>query len=100
MGNSIKYGSDKTPLVLGIEIPCYELNNGERVFSGRVLQKAIGYESESGRWMKSFCNLDGISNAMCAGNNSIFNQLLNPIKFARKDAGDSQSTTNGYDVHY
>ncbi len=102
MENSIlyaKYGSDKTPLVLGdIEIPCYVLNNGERVFSGRGLQKAIGYESESGQWMKSFCNLDGISNVMRAGDNSIFNQLLNPIKFARKDAGGSQSTTNGYEV--
>lgn len=32
-----KYGSDKTPLCLGnLEIPCYVLDNGMRVFSGRV----------------------------------------------------------------
>lgn len=94
-----KYSSDKTPLQLGgIEIPCYVLNNGLRVFSGRGLQRAIGYESESGQWMKSFCNLDGISSALCAGENNISYQLLHPIKFKRNNAGGSQSTTNGYEV--
>lgn len=94
-----KYGSDKTPLKLGeIEIPCYVLSNGVRVFSGRGLQRAIGYESESGQWMKSFCKLDGISAALCAGDNSIFDQLLHPIKFKRNNAGGSQSITNGYEV--
>ena len=40
-----KYGSDKTPLRLGnLEIPCYVLDNGMRVFSGRGIQKAIGYD--------------------------------------------------------
>lgn len=102
MDNSVliaKYSSDRTPLQLGeIEIPCYVLNNGLRVFSGRGLQRAIGYESESGQWMKSFCNLDGISDALCAGENSISYQLLHPIKFKRNNAGGSQSTTNGYEV--
>ena len=53
-----RYGSDKTPLKLGeLEIPCYVLENGMRVFSGRGIQKALGYESKSGQWMKSFCNI-------------------------------------------
>ena len=38
-----KYGSDKTPLHLGeLEIPCYVLEDGTRVFSGRGIQKALG----------------------------------------------------------
>lgn len=94
-----KYSSDKTPLKLGdIEIPCYVLNNGLRVFSGRGLQRAIGYDSESGQWMRSFCKLDGISEVLCAGENSILNQLLQPVKFKRNNAGGSQSVTNGYNV--
>ncbi len=94
-----KYGSDKTPLKLGnIEIPCYVLNNGLRVFSGRGLQKAIGYESDSGQWMRSFCKIDGLSMLFCAGENSILSQLSNPVKFKRPNASGSQSTTNGYDV--
>lgn len=56
-----KYGSDKTPLRLGnLEIPCYVLDNGMRVFSGRGIQKAIGYDSKSGQWMNSFCKMDGV----------------------------------------
>lgn len=35
-----KFGSDKTPLHLGnLEIPCYVLEDGTRVFSGRGIQK-------------------------------------------------------------
>lgn len=94
-----KYGSDKTPLRLGnLEIPCYVLDNGVRVFSGRGIQKAIGYDSKSGQWMNSFCKMDGVSSYLCAGDNSISERLSNPVKFRRNDAGGSQSTTNGYEV--
>ena len=38
-----KFGSDKTPLYLGeLSIPCYVLEDGTRVFSGRGIQNAIG----------------------------------------------------------
>lgn len=94
-----KFGSDKTPLKLGkIEIPCYVLEDGTRVFSGRGLQKAIGYESKSGQWMKSFSNMEGIRDAMYAGELSIYDRLSNPIKFVRNDAGGSQSDTNAYEA--
>lgn len=44
-----KYGSDKTPLRLGnLEIPCYVLEDGTRVFSGRGIQKVLGSQSPSG----------------------------------------------------
>lgn len=93
------YGSDKTPLKLGdLEIPCYVLEDGTRVFSGRGVQKAIGYDSKSGQWMKSFCNIKGLSPYFYAGNQSIAERLSNPIKFKRVDAGGSQSDTNGYEV--
>ena len=93
------YGSEKTPLKLGyLEIPCYVLEDGTRVFSGRGLQRAIGYESKSGQWMRSFCNMDGISAYMNAGDDSIINRLSSPIKFQRIDAGGSQSSANGYEV--
>lgn len=93
------YGSDKTPLKLGdLEIPCYVLDDGTRVFSGRGVQKAIGYDSKSGQWMKSFCNIKGLSPYFYAGDQSIAERLSNPIKFKRVDAGGSQSDTNGYEV--
>ena len=46
-----KYGSDKTPLKLGnLELECYVLEDGTRVFSGREIQKARGSKSTSGQW--------------------------------------------------
>jgi hypothetical protein len=94
-----KYGSDKTPLRLGnLEIPCYVLDNGMRVFSGRGIQKAIGYDSKSGQWMSSFCKMEGVSSYLCAGDNSISERLSKPVKFKRNNAGGSQSTANGYEV--
>lgn len=94
-----KYGSDKTPLKFGeLEVQCYVLDNGMRVLSGRGIQKAIGYESKSGQWMRTFTNLDGIREAMYAGDPSISKRLASPIKFSRNDAGGSQSATNGYEA--
>lgn len=74
------------------------LYNGTRVFSGRGIQKAIGYESKSGQWMNSFCKIDGLTDYLCAGENSISERLANPIKFKRNNAGGSLSVANGYEV--
>ena len=94
-----KYSSDKTPLHFGdVEVPCYVLEDGTRVFSGRGIQKAIGYESKSGQWMKSFIKIDGLSPYFYAEKNNIVEQLQNPIKFKRNNAGGSQSMTYGYDA--
>lgn len=39
------YGSDKTPLKLGdLEIPCYVLEDGTRVFSGRGVHWIFQFE--------------------------------------------------------
>lgn len=94
-----KYSAEKTPLKLGkIEIPCYVLSNGQRVFSGRGIQRAIGYESKSGQWMHTFLRTNGLSSYFNAGDNSVVKQLKNPIPFKRGNAGGSQSITYGYEV--
>ena len=94
-----KYSAEKTPLKLGeIEIPCYVLNNGQRVFSGRGIQRAIGYESKSGQWMNTFLRTNGLSFYFNAGENSVVQQLQRPIPFKRGNAGGSQSTTYGHEV--
>ena len=94
-----KYSAEKTPLKLGeIAIPCYVLNNGMRVFSGRGIQRAIGNESKSGQWIRSFCNQDGLAPYLRAGENSITDRLFNPITFKRNTAGGSQSMTYGYEA--
>lgn len=94
-----KYSSEKTPLRFGnIEIPCYVLNNGMRVISGRGLQKAIGSDSKSGQWMRPFLNTDGLSTYFYAGQDNVASAMLSPIKFKRSGAGGSQSVTNGYEA--
>lgn len=92
-----KYSADKTPLLLGnIEIPCYVLNNGLRVLSGRGIQKALGVKGKtSGQWLQRFVNSDPIGSLVLAGTLEQFN---NPIKFNRNTAGGSQSATYGYEA--
>ncbi|TZF93534.1 hypothetical protein FW781_17725 [Chryseobacterium panacisoli] len=91
-----EYGSDKTPLQLGeIEIPCYVLEDGTRVFSGRGIQKALGSTSTSGSWLSKFVNDSAIKPYL---NTGVLEQLNNPIAFQRPQAGGSQSSTYGYEV--
>ncbi len=91
-----EYGSDKTPLKLGeTEVPCYVLEDGTRVLSGRAIQKAIGYEGSSGDWLKKFVNTRAISAAIKP---EIVAGLSEPIRFMRVDAGGSQPITYGYEA--
>lgn len=93
---SAEFGSDKTPLKLGgLELPCYVLENGMRVFSGRGIQNAIGAKSTSGAWIGRFINSKPIQMNLAAG---IFERLSNPIPFKRNNAGGSQSITYGYEA--
>lgn len=91
------YGSDKTPLKLGnIEIPCYVLNDGTRVFSGRGIQKAIGANTNaSGTWLSKFVNSSTITDYIDPG---VLDKFNNPLKFKRPNASGSQSETNGYEA--
>lgn len=91
-----EYGSDKTPLRLGeIEIPCYVLEDGTRVFSGRGIQRALGSKSTSGSWLNKFVNDSPITQYLKTG---VLEQLNNPIAFQRPQAGGSQSNTYGYEA--
>lgn len=90
------HGSDKTPLKLGeLTIPCYVLEDGTRVFSGRGIQKAIGSPSDSGSWLSRYVNSTSIAKYLSAGTLDSFN---NPIIFERPTASGSQSNTYGYEV--
>lgn len=97
-----KYGSDKTPLQLGeLSIPCYVLEDGTRVFSGRGIQKILGSTATSGKWLEKFVNSDEIYPYLAVkktGILSVLDKLSNPIKFYRNSAGGSQSETYGYEV--
>jgi hypothetical protein len=91
-----EYGSDKTPIRLGTtEVPCYVLEDGTRVLSGRAIQKAIGYSGSSGDWLKKFVNTKAISASIPT---EIVAGLSEPIKFLRVDAGGSQPITYGYEA--
>lgn len=97
-----KYGSDKTPLQLGeLSIPCYVLEDGTRVFSGRGIQKILGSTATSGKWLEKFVNSVEISPYLAVkktGISSVLDKLSSPIKFYRPSAGGSQSETYGYEV--
>lgn len=91
-----EFGSDKTPLKLGsLELPCYVLENGVRVFSGRGIQNAIGAKTTSGSWINRFINSKPIQMNLLTGT---FDRLNNPIPFKRNNAGGSQSITYGYEA--
>lgn len=94
-----KYGSDKTPLHLGnLEIPCYVLEDGTRVFSGRGIQKVLNKDRTSAAWLSPFVNKAPLTMRFSDGENSVIERINNPIKFKRPGAGGSQSVTYGYEV--
>jgi hypothetical protein len=91
-----EYGSDKTPIVLGnVELPCYVLEDGTRVLSGRALQKAIGYEGSSGDWLKKFISQKSIAPSVPK---EVIAGFAEPIQFIRNDSGGSQPITYGYEA--
>lgn len=92
-----KYSADKTPLMLGnIAIPCYVLNNGMRVFSGRGIQRAIGAKGkQSGQWLQRFINKDDIMMNLSA---ETYDKFKTPITFRRPFVSGSQSASYGYEA--
>lgn len=75
-----RFSAEKTPLMLGdIALPCYVLNNGMRVFSGRGIQKAIGAsQNTSGSWLQKFVNSDAIVWNILPG---VLDKFNTPVKF-------------------
>lgn len=96
-----KYSSGDNPLQLGnLQLDCYVLNNGLRVFSGRGIQRALGSTSQSGEWLKRFCTAESLYPIFGVGEDSIASRAMNPVTFRRKNAGGSQTTTNAYEATF
>ncbi len=94
-----QYGSEKTPLTIGnIEVPCYVLNTGERVLSGRGIQKVLGSTSNSGEWLQRFSKNAILYPFFVNEEMNIIERIETPIVFRRNDAGGSQSNTYGYEA--
>lgn len=92
-----KYGSEKTPLTIGvIEIPCYVLENGTAVLSGRGIQNILGFtKNDSGNALAKMLNRTKFSPYIPE---DLLNQLNNPLQFERVGSGGSQPGTNGYEA--
>lgn len=93
-----KYGSDKTPLVFGnLELPCYVLEDGTRVFSGRGIQSALGAgdKKASGTWLSKFVNSPALSYALKP---RILEQFNDPIVFRVENIKNLKSDFYGYEA--
>ncbi len=91
------HGSSKTPLIIGdIELPCYVLEDGTRVFSGRGMQNALGYSPKSSG--KSFQLLLKNRNLEKFLNPELIEKLNQRIAFIRPGSGGSQPDTYGYEA--
>lgn len=92
-----KYGSEKTPLVLGsIEIPCYVLEDGTAVLSGRGIQNILGFtKNDSGQALSNMLSRGKFSPYMPE---ELLNQIKNPFQFERVGGGGSQPMTNSYEA--
>ena len=93
-----KYGSDKTPLKLGkLELPCYVLEDGTRVFSGRGIQSALGAgdKKTSGTWLSKFVNSNAVSFGL---HPRVLEQFNNPIIFRVESIKNLKSDFYGYEA--
>ncbi|WP_302562746.1 P63C domain-containing protein [Phocaeicola coprocola] len=93
-----KYGSDKTPLKLGnLELPCYVLEDGTRVFSGRGIQSALGAgdKKASGTWLTKFVNSEAVSFGLKP---KVLEQFNNPIIFKVENIKNLKSDFYGYEA--
>jgi len=79
------HGSPDRPLKIGnIEIPCYVLENGMRVLSGRGMQSALGLGQGHGTLLKTFLDKDNLKPYI---NDNLAMVLSNPVKFIRPGRG-------------
>lgn len=79
------FGSPDTPLKIGeFEIPCYVLDDGTRVLSGRGMQSALGLGQRHGALLKRFLGKNNIKPFITT---DIAAALENPIRFVRPGRG-------------
>lgn len=88
------HGSPDKPLRIGdIEIPCYVLEGGKRVLSGRGMQTALALGQRHGTLLKSFLGRENIKSHI---SNDLAMALSNPLRFVRPGRGGKVAV--GYDA--
>lgn len=79
------HGSPDKPLKIGdIEIPCYVLEDGTRVLSGRGMQTALSLGQRHGALLKGFLSKQNIKPFI---NDNLAMALSSPIRFIRPGRG-------------
>lgn len=91
------FGSEETRIKFGnIDIPCYVLEDGKRVLSGKGMQDSLGFsKNSSGMALGKFLSRSKILEIIPK---DVQDKLNNRIEFIRKGAGGSVSKTFGYDA--
>ena len=95
--NSLKaeYGSNKTPLKLGdLEIPCYVLEDGRRVLSGRGIDKILSNDSDNNLPVITTRHFFKSAKFTELFDKKLVNKLKNPLKFYQSNG----LNTNGYEA--
>lgn len=79
------HGSPDRPLKIGdLEIPCYVLENGMRVLSGRGMQSALALGQSHGALLKEFMGKDSLKPYI---NDDLAMALSKPVRFIRPGRG-------------
>lgn len=90
-------GAKDTPLVLGkVNLECYVLEDGTRVFSGNGLQKALEFPISSGG--SALVNMLNTGNLSKKLTEEIKEKLKSRKAFSRPGAGGALTETYGYDA--
>jgi P63C domain len=88
------WGNPNKPLVIGdIKIPCYVLEDGTRVLSGRGMQSALALGQSHGALLRRFVDNVAIKEFI---NNKLAMGLSSPIRFTRPGRGGI--TAIGYEA--
>jgi len=88
------WGNPNKPLVIGdIKIPCYVLEDGTRVLSGRGMQSALALGQRHGALLRRFIDNSAIKPFI---DNKLAMGLSSPIKFIRPGRGGKMAV--GYEA--
>lgn len=91
------HGSARTPLSIGkLKLPCYVLEDGKRVLSGRGIQLALGFSPRgSGQELLKLVQNPDIKHFLTP---EVIDNFNNRIEFLRPGGGGSAPLTYGYEA--
>lgn len=87
---------NKTLKIGAVELDCYVLENGQRVISGKSIQKSLGLESGAGNRIMQFLNKNKIKPFLEA---KFDEQKFQPIKYRQPTIANNTVLANGYDAN-